>query len=122
MLDTVELDMILNSKRIEDTFQMEDIIDPKLLLEQNQKLVAAVTVLVDTIKTQMDKNSGEMPKAIVDSFNTLKSGVETLLNDKQYVMLTVGLAHCARVQAYSICAQVFAAQLEESARSLVLGS
>ena len=81
LLDTVELDMILNSKRIEDTFQMEDIMDPKLLLEQNQKLVAAVTVLVDTIKTQMDKNSGEMPKAIVDSFNTLKSGVETLLND-----------------------------------------
>ena len=81
LLDTVELDTILNSKRIEDTFQMEDIMDPKVLIEQNQKLVEAVTSLVDTIKNQMAKNNGEMPKAIVDSFNQLKSGVETLLSD-----------------------------------------
>jgi len=81
LLDTVELGKILNSKRIEDTFQMEDIMDPKVLIEQNQKLVEAVTSLVDTIKNQMAKNNGEMPKAIVDSFNQLKSGVETLISD-----------------------------------------
>jgi len=81
LLDTVELDKILNSKRIEDTFLMEDIMDPKVLIEQNQKLVEAVTSLVDTIQKQMVQNNGEMPKAIVDSFNQLKSGVDTLLSD-----------------------------------------
>jgi hypothetical protein len=86
LLDTVEANRIVNLTRIEDNQEEDKVmsIDPQKLqqiVDSNERLIASVASLVDTIQAQMKANSDELPQEILDSFQALRNGVDQLKAD-----------------------------------------
>ncbi|MFH0989844.1 MAG: hypothetical protein V1799_07500 [bacterium] len=85
LLDTIEVDRIVNLSRIEDNYKEEEAMlkpqELQALVEANGKLVEAVSKLVDTIQAQT-KEDTQMSTEIVDTFASLRTGVEGLKADE----------------------------------------
>jgi len=86
LLDTIEVDRIVNLKRIEDTFNKEngDMLKPEELqaiVDTNAQLVESVTALVDAIQAQMKQTEDGLPQEILDTFQTLRTAVEKVKTD-----------------------------------------